>query len=160
MRRYQVATAAVLIVIAAVAMFDTRSGALPDPSGNAPGGLRGGWYPFWSAALMAGAAGAVIVGSLRSGPSTGSLFSGAGGVRHMLLLVVPMIIAIVSMVWLGFYLVAALYMAFFMKALGKYRWPWVVGASLLVSVGFFLLFEKGFLVPLPKSIFYSDTIPF
>lgn len=160
MRRYQVATAAILIVIAAVAMFDTRSGALPDPGRNTPGGLRGGWYPFWSAALMAVAAGVVIVRSVRGGPSSGSLFSGAGGARHMLLLVVPMTIALVSMVWLGFYLVAALYMAFFMKVLGKYRWPWVAGASLLVSVGFFLLFEKGFLVPLPKSIFYSDTIPF
>lgn len=160
MRPYQIATAAVLVVIAAVAMFDTRSGALPDPSGRAPGGLRGGWYPFWSAALMAGAAGAVMVRTLRSGPSSGSLFSGAGGFRHMLLLVVPMTVAVLSMVWLGFYLVAALYMAFFMKVLGKYRWPWVIGASLLVTVGFFVLFEKGFLVPLPKSIFYSDTIPF
>ena len=148
------------MVIAAVAMFDTRSGALPDPSGRAPGGLRGGWYPFWSAALMAAAAGLVMVRTLQSGPSTGALFAGTGGVRHMLLLVVPMTIAIVSMVWLGFYLVAALYMAFFMRVLGKYPWPWVVGASLLVSVGFFFVFEKGFLVPLPKSIFYSDTIPF
>lgn len=160
MRPYQVATAAILIVIAAVAMFDTRSGALPDPTGNAPGGLRGGWYPFWSAALMGGSAGVVLFRALRGARSANTLFSSAEGARNMLLLVVPMIVAIVAMTWLGFYLVAALYMAFFMKLIGRYPWPWVVGSALLVSVGFFLLFEKGFLVPLPKSIFYSDTIPF
>lgn len=160
LRPYQLATAAVLIVIAAVAMFDTRSGALPDPTGRAPGGLRGGWYPFWSAALMAAAAALVLVRTARGAASGDPLFATPQGARHMLLLVVPMTIAILGMSWLGFYIVAALYMAFFMKVIGHYRWPWIAGSALLVSVGFFVLFEKGFLVPLPKSIFYSDTFPF
>lgn len=160
MRRYQFATAAIIILIAAVAMFDTRSGALPDTTGTAPGGLRGGWYPFWSAFLMAIAAGIVMFRSLREPPSQDRVFSSAEGVRHMLLLVVPMTIAIVSMAWLGFYIVAAVYMAFFMKVVGHYRLPWVFAGAVVVSVGFFLLFEKAFLVPLPKSIFYGDLIPF
>lgn len=141
-------------------MLDTRSGALPDTTGTAPGGLRGGWYPFWSAFLMAVAAGIVMFRSLREPPSQDRVFTSAEGVRHMLLLVVPMTVAIVSMAWLGFYIVAAIYMAFFMKVVGNYRLPWVFAGAAVVSVGFFLLFEKAFLVPLPKSIFYGDLIPF
>lgn len=160
MRRYQFATAAIIILIAAVAMFDTRAGALPDTTGTAPGGLRGGWYPFWSAFLMALAAGIVMYRSLREPSSQDPVFTSVEGVRHMLLLVVPMTIAIVSMAWLGFYIVAAIYMAFFMRVVGKYGVPWVFAGALVVSVGFFLLFEKAFLVPLPKSIFYGDLIPF
>ena len=45
-----------MIVIAAVAMFDSRASALPDPTGTYPGGLGPGFYPFWSAAMIAGAA--------------------------------------------------------------------------------------------------------
>ena len=41
-----------MIVIAAVAMFDSRASALPDPTGTFPGGLGPGFYPFWSAAMI------------------------------------------------------------------------------------------------------------
>src|SRR6266545_2706647 len=49
-----------MILIAAVAMFDSRASALPDPTGRFPGGLGPGFYPFWSAAMIAGAAVVVI----------------------------------------------------------------------------------------------------
>ena len=49
-----------MILIAAVAMFDSRASALPDPTGKFPGGLGPGFYPFWSAAMIAGAAVVVI----------------------------------------------------------------------------------------------------
>src|SRR5262245_53445446 len=66
-RRYELATAAVILLLAAVAMFDTRRGALPNPTPSAPGGLASGFYPFWSAALVFLGAAAVAVGT-RSAP--------------------------------------------------------------------------------------------
>jgi hypothetical protein len=41
--------------------------------------------------------------------------------------------------------------ALFMKWLGKYSWLTVAGISIGVPVAIFLLFEKWFIVPLPKG---------
>ena len=52
MRPYQVATAAAFALLAAVAMIDSRAGALVDRTGTQPGGIGAGFYPFWSAAIV------------------------------------------------------------------------------------------------------------
>lgn len=161
MRPYQVATAAILIAIAAVAMIDTRAGALPDPSGGAPGGLRGGWYPFWSAALAAVATLVVLYRSATLPQPAGGVFSGRQGILDVLRLVVPMIALVILMDrGLGFYLSGALYLGFFARAIGRYRWIWTAASAIAIPVVLFLVFEQGFRVPLPKSIFYGGGFPF
>ena len=92
MRPYQVATAAVLILIAAVAMFDTRAGALPDTTGTAPGGLRGGWYPFWSGALIAIAGAAVAFRALTTPQPAEGVYRNRRSVLVVVQLIVPMLI--------------------------------------------------------------------
>ena len=53
--------------------------------------------------------------------------------------------------WLGLYVSAVLYIALFMRWLGKYTWWKVAAVSLGTSIVFFLIFERWFLVPLPKG---------
>ena len=160
MRKYQVTTAAILIVIAAVAMFDTRGGALPDASGGAPGGLKGGWYPFWSAALAAIALGVVAYRAATT-PQKGDVFSGREGVLGMFSLLVPMVVLVIVMDrLLGFYISGALYLAWFARVIGRYRWHWVAAPAIAIPVLLFLLFESFFKVSLPKSIWFTQGSPF
>ena len=160
MRPYQLATAAVLIGIAAVAMVDSRRGALIDPTGTAPGGIGSGFYPFWSAVLMAAGAAIVIWLTLRTPQPATGVFEGRQGALSVALLIVPMVVAAIAMLWLGFYIVAALYMAFFTRVIGKYGPAWVAGSALVVTAGLYVIFELGFRVALPKSIFQSPAFPF
>jgi hypothetical protein len=57
---------------------------------------------------------------------------------------------------LGFYLAGALYLGFFARAIGNYRWHLVAASALVIPVVLFVIFEQGFRVPLPKSIFYPN----
>lgn len=160
MRRYQVATAAILIVVAAVAMFDTSSGAMPDTSGGAPGGLKGGWYPFWSAAISAAALIVIAYRALTT-PQKGDVFSGREGVATMLALLVPMVALVVLMDrLLGFYLAGALYLAWFTRVLGRYRWHWVGATTAVIPIVLYFVFESFFKVSLPKSIWFTQGLPF
>jgi hypothetical protein len=52
---------------------------------------------------------------------------------------------------LGIYLPSALLIGYFMKRYGGYRWPALVGVSVAVPLVFFAIFERWFLVPLPKG---------
>lgn len=140
-------------------MFDTRSGALPDASGGAPGGLKGGWYPFWSAALSAVAL-AVVAYRAATIPQKGDVFSGREGVMGMLSLLVPMLVLVILMDrLLGFYISGALYLAWFARVIGGYRWHWVAASAITIPVLIFFLFESFFKVGLPKSIWFTQGFP-
>jgi surface polysaccharide O-acyltransferase-like enzyme len=68
---------------------------------------------------------------------------------------VPCVIYIALIVnpWmsLGIYVASALFIAFFMRFLGKYGWSRIVAVSVGTMVVFFLMFEVWFKVPLPKG---------
>jgi hypothetical protein len=156
---YQVATAAVMILIAAVAMFDSRASALPDPSGRFPGGLGPGFYPFWSAAMIAGAAVVVMYRGWRATDTGQGIFATRDSWIAPLKIAVPMIVAVAFIEWLGFYFVTGLYMGFFARFIGRYRWVWVIVIAVIFPAIIYLSFEKGFRVSLPKSKLYEQGFP-
>jgi hypothetical protein len=161
LRPYQIATAAVLILIAAVAMFDTRSGALPDATGVAPGGLKAGWYPFWSGALIAIAGAAVAYRAYTTPQPAEGVFRERRSVFVVLQLIAPMLIAtyLMSEGLLGFYLASGVYVAYFARFTSRYRWYWALAAGVLIPVAAYLAFEIGFRAFFPKSFLYP-TLPF
>ena len=148
-----------MIVIAAVAMFDSRASALPDPTGTFPGGLGPGFYPFWSAAMIAGAALFVIFRSRVVAGDAQGVFAKRESWVAPLKIALPMLIAVGLIEWLGFYVVTALYMGFFARFIGSYRWLWVVVIAIVFPLVIYLAFERGFRVSLPKSIFYEQGFP-
>jgi hypothetical protein len=158
-RPYQVATAAAIVLIAAVAMFDSR-GVFSIKEGTSPGDVGPSWYPFWSAALMA-LGGAWVGVRAFATPSTGEgPFAGRESVTSVLKLVIPMAVYAKSFEWLGFYIATALYMGFFAWYLGKYKWWAILATALVTPLAVYLLFEVGFRLLLPKSIFYDMGFPF
>jgi putative tricarboxylic transport membrane protein len=148
-----------MMVIAAVAMFDVRASALPDPTGTWPGGLGPGFYPFWSAFTVFAAAAWVAYRALTRPQTTEGVFADRKSVMSVVTLGAPMVAAVALLSPLGLYIVSGAYMGFFAWAIGRYRLWWVIAIAIAVPLLIYLAFEVGFRVPLPKSMF-RDTIGF
>ena len=69
----------------------------------------------------------------------------------MLRVLVPTAIYVVLIPYVGMYLASATLIAVFMLWLGNYRWPLTAAISIVVPIAIYLMFEKFFLVPLPKG---------
>jgi hypothetical protein len=63
------------------------------------------------------------------------------------------IVALIVNPWysLGIYVASALFIAFFMRHLGKYPWLKIAAVSVGTMFVFFVMFEIWFKVPLPKG---------
>ena len=151
-------TAAAIALIAAVAMFDSRAAWSP-VRGTAPGDVGASWYPFWTAAVMGLAAVGVAYRALVLPQPKAGVFASRASVVAVLNLVLPMFVYALSFQWLGFYLATGVYMGFFAAYLGRYRFYWIIASAVITPLTIFLLFEVGFRLLLPKSIFYPG-IPF
>jgi len=158
---YQIATAVAFMLLAAVAMVDSRAGALVDRTGSEPGGIGAGFYPFWSAGLVFVCAGAVAYRTWVTPQPRVRVFEGREQVIAVLKLVVPMLVATLAIPKLGFYLVSGLYMGLFARWIGRYRWILVAGVTVAMPAAIYAGFEFGFRVSLPKSFFYdAGMLPF
>jgi hypothetical protein len=69
----------------------------------------------------------------------------------VLALLVPTIIYIAAMAFIGIYVSSAVYLVYFMRLLGRYRWRTIVPIAIGIPFILFVLFEIWFLVPLPKG---------
>ena len=161
MRPYQVATAVAFALVAAVAMIDSRAGALVDRTGREPGGVGAGFYPFWSAALVFVCAAVVAYRAWKTPAPGTSAFEGREAVIAAAKLIVPMVIAAASILVLGFYVMTGLYMGLFARWIGRYRWVWVAVLTVGMPAAIYATFELGFRVSLPKSFLYdAGILPF
>ena len=80
------------------------------------------------------------------------------GARALLQLLAPLVISVSLLSWLGFYAVSGLYMALFARWIGRYHWAGVLVLGVGVPLALYLTFERGFKVPLPKSLLYPSGI--
>jgi putative tricarboxylic transport membrane protein len=174
-RPYQVATAAAVVLIAAVAMFDSRAAFSPS-AGTAPGDVGARWYPFWAASIMGIASVVVAYRALTTPQAAEGVFEGRNSVFAVLKLVVPMVMYALLIGGIGFrttdftyrivpafgfYLATALYMGLFAWWLGRYKIWWVAAITAAFPIVIFVVFEIGFRVSLPKSFLYgSGLLPF
>lgn len=147
--------------LAAVAMIDSRAGALVDRSGTQPGGIGAGFYPFWSAALVFVCAAFIAYRAWVTPRPGTAAFEDRAALFAALKLIIPMLLATAAIAWLGFYVVTALYMGLFARWIGHYRWIWVVAIAVLTPAAIYGTFELGFRVSLPKSFLYdAGLLPF
>jgi hypothetical protein len=145
MRAAELVTASVLMLLGAVVLFDAvRLG-----FGWGPDGPRSGFFPFWLALIMVVTC-AVILAQAALGGRTKSFVS-REQLGPVLKVLWPATAAVALMHFVGLYVASALYMGFYMRWVGRHSWVMVVVIALGVSVGSFLVFEKWFLVPMPKG---------
>jgi hypothetical protein len=63
----------------------------------------------------------------------------------------PAAAMVVVMEIVGLYVASALYLAFYMRWVGRHRWATIVVVSLGIPIATFIVFERWFLVPMPKG---------
>ena len=117
--------------------------------GWGPDGPRSGFFPFWLALIMVVVCVAIIAQAARRAENKS--FVSREQLGPVLKVLWPAVAAVALMHFVGLYVASALYMGFYMRWVGRHSWLTVVGIALLVSIGSFLVFEKWFLVPMPKG---------
>jgi putative tricarboxylic transport membrane protein len=147
MRAAELVTASVLMLLGGVVLFDAvRLG-----FGWGPDGPRSGFFPFWLALIMVVVCGVIFVQAARGGQ--GKSFVNREQLDSVLKVLWPATAAVALMHFVGLYVASALYMGFYMRWVGRHSWVTVVAIALGLSIGSFLIFEKWFLVPMPKGPF-------
>ena len=65
--------------------------------------------------------------------------------------VVPTAIYVATIPFIGIYVTSAVLIGLFMRWLGRYGWALVLAISIGIPIITFVVFERWFLVPLPKG---------
>jgi putative tricarboxylic transport membrane protein len=112
-------------------------------------GPRAGFFPFYVGL-------AILIASIinfihaRAEPAE-DRFADWGQLRQVFAVVAPTAVYVGVMPWIGIYVSSALLIAFFMKRLGNYGLHLIGPIALGVPLLAFVVFERWFLVPLPKG---------
>jgi putative tricarboxylic transport membrane protein len=113
-------------------------------------GPKAGFFPFYIGLLIL-ISSAVNFIRIVTETSDRGLFAEWGQLAKVMSVLVPTAIYVALIPWIGIYVASILLIAFFMKWLGRYDWPLVAAVSLGVPLAVFLIFERWFLLPLPKG---------
>jgi putative tricarboxylic transport membrane protein len=144
-RTADLVTAAVLMLLAGVVLADaTRLG-----FGWGSDGPQSGFFPFWMALIMLVTCGAIVVQTLRR-TGTGR-FVTREQLSPVLKVLWPATVMVALTQFIGLYVATALYLGFYMRWVGRHSWRAVAALALGVPIVTFLVFEKWFLMPMPKG---------
>jgi putative tricarboxylic transport membrane protein len=151
MRAADLLTAAFLALLGGVVLYDAARLGI----GWGSEGPRSGFFPFWLAALLVAISAGVFVQALARG--AGRPFA----TRRKLVPVLKVLVPLAGFIFvtdppgpwsgLGLYIAAAIYIGFYMRWVGRHGWLPVAALSVAVPVVAFVIFERWFLVPMPKG---------
>ena len=148
-RAWEVVVAALFLAFGAVVVWDSRR--LGAQWGS--DGPQAGYFPFYIGSIICISSIVTLWQALAK--ANVEAFVRWGQLRMILVVVLPSLvyIALIANPWmsLGIYVTSALFIAFFMRYLGKYGWVKIVAVSVGTMAAFFVMFEIWFKVPLPKG---------
>jgi len=134
-------------MVGAVVMADSwRVG-----TGWAAEGPQAGFFPFYIGLIITVAAVMNLARGFMIPADKNPPFVLAGQLKMVLTVLVPAAVYAAAIGWIGIYVASILFIAFFMRWLGKFAWWKVAAVSAGTAVALFLIFERWFLVPLPKG---------
>ncbi len=116
-----------------------------------PYGPRPGYFPFYVGLIISVSALVNIVRALLVPADKDKTFVQVGQLKLVLAVLVPTAIYAALVGWIGIFVSSTLFIAFFMRWLGKYAWWKVALVSVGAVVAFYLIFDVWFQVPLPKG---------
>ena len=144
-RSMEMVVALLLLLLGSVVVFDSlRLGA-----SWADDGPQAGYFPFHIGVILCATSLYTLAGALRMRSDVS--FVSTRGLRQVLTVLIPTVVYVAAIQWLGLYVSSSLFIAAFMWRLGRYRIPLVAAVSLGVSGALFAMFEIWFTLPLPKG---------
>jgi hypothetical protein len=148
MRRAETVVALILTVGAALLVREAHR----LPVGWAGSGPGAGFFPFWLAVGVGICAALIFLRSLRAPtPDNTEAFIPPTAWKPLLIALLPMAAMIGLVNYLGIYLGGALYLAGYMRFVGRHRPAAIVLVSVLLPLSLFLIFERWFILPMPKG---------
>src|SRR6476660_4321547 len=139
---------AIVIYDSARLGFNWREGEGPAP----------GYFPFYIAVVLGISSLINLVGALR-GRGAGEIFVTARPFGRVLAVLIPSLMYVGLIQYLGIYLASAIFITLFMVTVGRENPLKALGVGVLVPLALFFMFERWFLVPLPKcSIEFCEQI--
>jgi hypothetical protein len=146
-RTAEFAVAAGFFALGTVVIVDSvRLGARWAAEGPQPG-----YFPFYIGVIICVAALVNFARALVDRAAKERTFVEVEQLKMVLSVLIPSAVFVALVGWLGIYVSGALFVAVFMRWLGKYVWWKVAAVAIGNSVVFYLIFEVWFLVPLPKG---------
>ena len=145
MRAADLTTAAVLMAGGLLVVWDSIRLCI----GWGTDGPKSGFFPFWLAVVMIACCLGIGARTLRRAGRVSFLTREQMG--PVLKTLVPAAGYVVLIQFAGLYVASAVYMATYMRWMGRYSWIAVVTLSVGFPLLTFLVFEKWFLVPMPKG---------
>src|SRR4051812_40426705 len=150
-RAWEVIVAATFLAFGLLVVWDSRRLG----SEWASDGPQAGYFPFYIGLIIVIASAINLFRAFALGAQGAKAFVEWGQLRMVLTVMVPCIgyVALIAnpVYDLGIYEASAIYIAFFMRYLGKYGWAKIAAVSLGTMAVFFVMFEVWFKVPLPKG---------
>lgn len=143
----EVGVALLLLVLAALVVVDSLRVGI----GWADDGPRSGYFPFYIGLLLGAAATFILVGALRGRGEPAEPFADRSQLRLVAAMLVPLVFYVAAIGLVGIYVASAALIAWFMLRHGRYRLPATAAIAFGVPLVAFLVFERWFLVPLPKG---------
>jgi hypothetical protein len=145
MRTADLITALALFVLGGVVLADAfRLGV-----GWGMDGPKSGFFPFWLASAMMVACATIAAQAARREHRTP--FVTREQLGPVLKVLVPALGLVVATEFLGLYVSSALYIAVYMRWIGRHRWTTIAALALGIPLVTFIVFERWFLVPMPKG---------
>ena len=146
-RAVDAAVAVLFMAVSVVVMWDSWS----IGASWASDGPQAGYFPFYIGLIMFIASLCTLVTALITKTPNLATFVGKSQLKSVLQVLIPTIVYVVAIPYLGLYVAGALYIIFFMVWIGKYSFVKAIPVGILVPLALFMLFEVWFLIPLPKG---------
>ncbi|MGH7311135.1 MAG: tripartite tricarboxylate transporter TctB family protein, partial [Candidatus Rokuibacteriota bacterium] len=112
-------------------------------------GPMSGFFPFWLSVCLLGLCGVIFVRTLARRPA--GTFTTGERTRRVLSVLAPATALVALTQVIGLYVASTLYLAFYMRWVGRHSWLLIAVVAVGVPLGLFVVFERWFLVPLPKG---------
>jgi hypothetical protein len=145
MRAADLLTAAVLVALGGIVVFDS----LRIGIGWGTDGPKSGFLPFWLGTVLI--VSAVLIAAQTIWRRTEGSFVTRAQAKPVLKVLVPAVGFVLLTELIGLYVASALYTGFYMRWIGRHRWATVAMIAVGLPMITFLIFEKWFLVPMPKG---------
>lgn len=145
-RGVDMVVAMLLIAVGGLTMYDSYQVGI-----GWEGGPQSGYFPFYIGLLLS-LSSAVTLVQAKVGGGTES-FVDWESFKRVLTVFLPAAVFVLAIPYLGIYVAGALFIAAFMTFIGKYQFLKGLGVGAAVSLAFFLIFQKWFLIQLPIGPF-------
>ena len=143
----EVGVAALLLLLGGMVVVDSLRVGI----GWADDGPRSGYFPFYIGLMLLVASGWILLRQLLAWKAASPLFAHREQLVSVLAVFVPMVVYVALIAGIGIYIASALLIGYFMRRHGRYGWGKLVAVSIGVPVVIYLVFERWFLVLLPKG---------